>query len=262
MIIPTITFKYIPLFLPSMVDVEDVVVPPKEELMRWYELLEKNKDAIRIRKALQYVEGKKVLDFGCSFGHISYYLAKRGHEVVAIDISKKRINAAKVCFPHPNIKYMAGDIASLNLEENSFDCILFLEVIEHCKNPYDTLINLNKLLKKDGVLVISTPNSMFYGLGLDAIKQYSRKLRKKEAKRVDNFIVAGDINDHIYSWTPKTLYRLLNYTGFRYVDSDIVGARSIKVGPVKFFPFFHEMDFLEPVLKPYLMNMVFKVRKV
>jgi len=84
-------------------------------------------------------------------------LANKGHNVVGIDICQRAIDIAKTR-RRDNLKFICGDI--LKTEMPRFDTILFLETIEHIDNPNYYLSRIKELLKDDGELIISTPNSI------------------------------------------------------------------------------------------------------
>ncbi|MCP4354611.1 MAG: methyltransferase domain-containing protein [Proteobacteria bacterium] len=104
---------------------------------------------------------KKILDVGCGFNQISDELALRGGNVLAIDGDLEHLVSAKnrgeskgspVCYEH--IKYEELD------ESNKFDVILLLEVLT-TQNIRDFLQKAQKLLNKDGVIIISSSNLSF-----------------------------------------------------------------------------------------------------
>jgi len=110
--------------------------------------------------------GEKILDAACGSGYGSKILAETGaKEVVAIDISPEAIKLAKELYSSPNIKYVLGDVKNTKEENNTFDFITSFETIEHLDNPSLFLKELKRVLKSDGLAVISTPNSEISGEG-------------------------------------------------------------------------------------------------
>lgn len=107
----------------------------------------------------------KVLDFGCGPGFIWDHLknAKSDWKYTAIDFSEKSI--LKVLEKAKGKKNFieARHIQTLptELKDNEFDVILLFEVVEHLNDDYlnNTIVEANRLLKKGGVLVITTPNN-------------------------------------------------------------------------------------------------------
>jgi ubiquinone/menaquinone biosynthesis C-methylase UbiE len=105
-----------------------------------------------------------VLDAGCGFGQYSYFIAKkfRNSNVIGVDINEERIKESEKFAREEgieNLKFDIADLENLNYEE-SFDLILAVDVLEHIENDVKVLKNFYRALKKDGLLIISTPSSL------------------------------------------------------------------------------------------------------
>ena len=105
-----------------------------------------------------------VLDAGCGFGQYSYFIAKkfRNSNVIGVDINEERIKESEKFAQEEgieNLKFDIADLENLNYEE-SFDLILAVDVLEHIENDVKVLKNFYRALKKDGLLIISTPSSL------------------------------------------------------------------------------------------------------
>ena len=216
----------------------------------------------RISRVLEYVEDKKrVLDIGCSFGYVSYYLAKKRHCTVdAFDINAERISIAQKHFKDKRIKYHDKNIL-LTKKRDYYDYIIFLEVVEHVENPYEFLSFLLLLLKPGGYLIVSTPNANDYLQNIRNIRLFTKRSRHNIADRisVNNKVKYGDMDDHLYNWTWDTFFRLLDRVGFEYIESDIVAFNSISYG--NFHLFNGSLLPFEYVFKPFCSDLIFKVRK-
>jgi SAM-dependent methyltransferase len=112
----------------------------------------------RYRWAAQFVAGKRVLDAGCGPGYGSAMLARAGAMLVTgIDLDEATIEAARPNMP-AGVELTVGDLASLPLDDGSFDVVVCLEAIEHVRDPQVVLDELRRILAPAGVLVLSTPN--------------------------------------------------------------------------------------------------------
>lgn len=231
----------------------------RSQLQLAYKQLLKNK---RIKIAMDFLDEKSiVLEVGCSFGTISYYMAKEKKCLVdAYEIDEQRLKLAKENFKHKNIRYFDKDVTKIK-KKNYYDCLILLEVIEHIENPYDFLKKLKVFIKKDGYLILSTPNANDYLQSVRNLKLYLKVLRKNKADFIAdrNNVKFGDHDDHLYAWTWETLFRLLNRVGFKYVDSNFSDIRSISYG--KFHLFNGGMPVLDLLFKPFTTNLIFKVQK-
>lgn len=115
--------------------------------------------------ASQFVKRKKVLDIACGSGYGSYYLLQQGaREVVGVDISMEAVNYAKEKYLHRKITFIKGDAEKLPFDEQ-FDVIITLETIEHLHEQLAFLQEMKRVLKKDGVLILSTPNALVHPKG-------------------------------------------------------------------------------------------------
>jgi len=103
----------------------------------------------------------KVLDVACGIGYGSYLIAKeiKPKHITAIDRSPEAIAHGKEYFHDRRISYDIKDINQLkDLPEETFDVICAMEILEHLENDSEFLDDIYKLLSRNGVLIISTPN--------------------------------------------------------------------------------------------------------
>ncbi len=96
-------------------------------------------------------ETMKILDIPCGAGAFSYRVLKQGKEVTSADIE----NLLK--FDHAKF-FLADMNKPLPFENGEFDAIVCIDGIEHIENPFAFVRECNRILKKNGKLIISTPN--------------------------------------------------------------------------------------------------------
>lgn len=221
----------------------------------------------RARASLQMVEGDVILDVGCAAGVFAYRIAPRVSKVVAIDTLETSIEIARDFFSLPNIDFIVGDLFQMKFPSNSFDCVLFLETIEHVQNPVSFLKEFHRILKPGGSLIISTPNALSYSNIIHHLYLFVPKVAKSQVVNINHEQRnTGTQLDHIYSWDFHTLYRLLNRCGFAYVAHTFTGFPPLSVGLKYFrlrFPFWTKNETkVMSLLKPLCHNLVFKVRKI
>lgn len=98
-----------------------------------------------------------ILDVGCGGGWVSKKLVPLGKKVISMDISSSNpINAVKE-MKHINHAGLTADVYHLPIKENSIDCIIASEILEHVANPDTFISHLLKVLKYSGKLIITTP---------------------------------------------------------------------------------------------------------
>lgn len=105
-----------------------------------------------------------VLDAGCGFGQYSYFIAQKfkNSEVLGVDINERRIRECEKFARSEkieNLKFEIADLTKLNFAEK-FDLILAIDVMEHIENDEEVFRNFHKAMKKDGLLIISTPSNL------------------------------------------------------------------------------------------------------
>lgn len=100
-------------------------------------------------------ESIKILDLGCGDGRLSKELVNLGHEVHGIDSSKAGLEIAT----QNGIKPIEADLEQrLPIENDSFDLVLLLDVLEHLHSQKEILTEIKRILKPEGHLIITYPN--------------------------------------------------------------------------------------------------------
>ncbi len=99
----------------------------------------------------------KILDLGCADGKLLLLLKTMGYEAVGIDIAQSFVERAKKKSGCPAYQGHAENMEMFN--DETFDCVISTEVIEHVESPFQALNEINRILKPKGKAIISTPNS-------------------------------------------------------------------------------------------------------
>jgi SAM-dependent methyltransferase len=108
------------------------------------------------------IKNKKLLDLGCGFGYYDKIYSEAGAKVIAVDNSKKEIEYAQK-LNIPNIEFRVCDITKeFPFKNSSLDIITSSLVFDHIEN-LDYLFNeCNRVLKKEGIMVFSITNPVFF----------------------------------------------------------------------------------------------------
>lgn len=96
-----------------------------------------------------------LIDVGCGAGWLCPSLEPFGH-VTATDLSDEVLERASE--RHPEVAFIAGDFMKLDLEPESFDAAVSLEVLAHVPDQPGFIAKLAKLLRPGGVLTLTTQN--------------------------------------------------------------------------------------------------------
>jgi len=121
-------------------------------------------------RLLGEVAGLRILDAGCGEGYLSRRYARRGAQVVGVDISESLVEICRERAAEEGltIEYHVEDICSLKgLSDEEFDIVLCNLVLLNVPCLDDALTGFRRALKTDGVLVFSIvhPAFNFYGPG-------------------------------------------------------------------------------------------------
>ncbi len=111
----------------------------------------------------QFVSERRVLDIACGEGYGSDFFAKYATEVIGLDISQDVIVHAKGRYANrDNLQFAVASCSVLPFNDASFDIVISFETIEHIKEQTDMLAEFRRVLTKDGLLVISSPDKKTY----------------------------------------------------------------------------------------------------
>lgn len=159
----------------------------------------------RFSKRVNQIENLRhegnVLDFGCSNGMFLGCFqknAKYDWKYFGIDINKKSISRAKKLYKNINFKNEHINMNSYN--RNFFNIITCFDVLEHDIKINTTVKIFNKILTKEGLLVIQSPN-------------YSSIMAKLCGNNWDWWSVP----DHVFHFTPQYMENFLKRNGFKIV---------------------------------------------
>jgi ubiquinone/menaquinone biosynthesis C-methylase UbiE len=108
------------------------------------------------------VQDKVVLDIACGEGYGSYILANNSKSVIGMDIDSSSITHANNKYNAKNLEYKQGSCLSIPLDDKSVDVIVSFETLEHLAEHDTMLSEFNRVLKNDGIVVISTPDKKYY----------------------------------------------------------------------------------------------------
>jgi 2-polyprenyl-3-methyl-5-hydroxy-6-metoxy-1,4-benzoquinol methylase len=100
---------------------------------------------------------REVLDAACGVGYGTARLAEVARLAIGVDLSEEAIEYARRRYSAPNVEYRVADLLALDLPDASFDVVCSFETIEHLGQPEAFLAHAARVLRADGVFVVSTP---------------------------------------------------------------------------------------------------------
>lgn len=131
--------------------------------------------------AQQLVEGKIVLDIACGEGYGSNLLANRAEKVTGVDISNEVIINARLTYKKPNLQFFQGSTDKIPCETGTIDVVVSFETIEHHDKHETMMEEIRRVLKPDGILIISSPDKKYYSI----IPNYNNPFHVKELFEVE-----------------------------------------------------------------------------
>ncbi len=181
------------------------------------------------------LSGKRILDIGCGGGFFVEEARKRNAEVVGVDYSEAAITFAHDRFPKCDTR-VADAYTLSSFEQNQFDIVMLIDVIEHISDQERVIKEVSRILKCGGCVLISTDleDSAWNKEWMKPLIWASMRLSKSgreyiKLKRDE----AGDIKrknyhaSHIGLLTSKEIYTLLKQNNFgvtKYKVYPLVGV--------------------------------------
>lgn len=132
--------------------------------------------------ARELCRGKDVLDVASGEGYGSAFLAQVANSVVGVDVSDVAVaHAQKAYASIPTLSFQCSDALSIALPDHSVDVVISFETIEHLERQDDFIAEVKRILRPDGLFVVSTPDKDVYnGLGEPPNEYHLKELSSGE----------------------------------------------------------------------------------
>lgn len=131
------------------------------------------------------------LDLGCGVGHVMKIFPS-GSKKIGIDYSVKSLDIAKR-YLGDGFDFIQGTAEQIPMPDESIDLITCFEVLEHLKDDEKALVEMSRVVKKGGYLILSVPNSYYFHEYFDLI-------------------------GHIRHYDRESIERVLNKAGFKTIE--------------------------------------------
>ncbi len=182
------------------------VNPLGKDIEKNYETIE-DKDYLKSKEARietskrdlkeieKYKKEGKILDIGCGPGFFLKVAKDNKWDEYGVELSKWACDYGK----NTGVNIINKRLERAKFNDKFFDVITLWDVIEHVEYPSSLLLEINRILKNDGIIVLNTPNigSIF---------------AKIMGKRWWNLI-----GMHIYYFDKKTIRKILEKNGFKII---------------------------------------------
>ena len=117
----------------------------------------------RYHFASRWAADRRVLDIACGEGYGSALLARSAGHVTGVDVSTQAIEHAKRAYAGlGNVEFKVGSCTAIPIADASVDVAISFETVEHIREQEEFMAELARVLKPDGVVVLSCPNKAEY----------------------------------------------------------------------------------------------------
>jgi SAM-dependent methyltransferase len=118
----------------------------------------------RYLQACEIAEDKIVLDIASGEGYGSFMLSDKAAMVTGVDISDEAVNHARAKYGRSNLRYLVGTCADIPLPDFSVDLVVSFETIEHHDEHEAMMLEIKRVLRPNGSLLISSPDKLRYSI--------------------------------------------------------------------------------------------------
>lgn len=184
-------------------------------------------------------QGSKILEIGIGGGGLSLLLSNNKYTIYGLDIKRNESEKWIKKLVEHGIIFNFCDVTQekLPFRNGFFDIVLFLEVLEHLITdhpPYEILCEINRVMKNNSYLILSTPN-------LAAINK--RLLLLLGRNPLSWSIKREKAREHLREYTIDELQLMLERTGFEIMKKEFRNYRSnnwkaLALKLVQFYPRF------------------------
>ena len=101
------------------------------------------------------LSGKNIIDVGCGSGHIAAYFSEC-NSVLALDVVDQVSPDVR-----EKIKFIKIENDLSSFPDGEFDIVILNHVLAHIKNKLKILLEVNRLLKNDGICYVANPNRYY-----------------------------------------------------------------------------------------------------
>lgn len=200
------------------------------------------------------------MDAGCAFGVHCFELGRKpGRQVIGIDIDQDNLNLGKQIkdiLQVENVSFLYGDILNSGFPGEEFDAVLMSQVIEHVKDDDGVVREVNRILKRGGILIVSTD----YTKTVEDYASPRLTSSDKSGKGIpENLFVGGG---HWRSgYNEERIASLLEHNGFHILDISYVRLPSrLPVGEM-LFPLTYPLSLLLAPISRNRVEIIVKAEK-
>ena len=197
-------------------DLEKQLDVNSTKLEKWssnYFITHKKRYLEDIKLINKYFNTGQLLELGSAPYHLTFLMKRTNMNVIGVDISPERFQKF-ITYNDLNIIKCDIEKEKLPFQDNEFDCIIFNEIFEHLRiNPIETLLEINRVLKIDGILILTTPNLYSIRNVINFILGKGFDNPYKEFQKINEIGHMG----HVREYSSNQVQEFLKNTGFKSI---------------------------------------------
>lgn len=203
-------------------------------------------------KLFRMIEGKSIIDLGCSFGKITVQIGRKFPEamVKGKDIVPDIVELAQKLHGHqPNVSFEIGSTDNIGEPAGTVDCVILKATLEHLESPAAAIRNIHAVLKTNGIIIVAVPYAYYWQTMLANLKRAYRKKTNPKTYRFDD---KSKYVCHLSIWDSIALNTVLTENGFEFIEMDYASG---------FFTRSRLGNFLDTVFPFFCNEIMIKARK-
>lgn len=150
------------------------------------------------KNAIPYQGEGRILDIGAGSGSFLASMKALGWDSYGVDISPKAVERARAL----GVKVFQGEVSDASFPQRFFDVITLRAVLEHVHHPVETLREVYRILKDQGIVYVVVPNIASLNFWL-----------------FGRFWFGLEVPRHLYAYSPSVMKCLAKKAGFEVLST-------------------------------------------
>ena len=153
----------------------------------------------RLKSIEVYTNGSRILDIGCATGFFLDVARRKGWDTYGVELSEWASEHAKKGL---ELNVFCGELKEARFDDNFFDVVTLYGTIEHILDPMAEFLEVERILKPGGLIIVSTED-------VDCFLSHLQGKKYAAFKR----------EEHTYFFKKKMVFRMLEKAGFKVIKA-------------------------------------------
>ncbi|MEM0518341.1 class I SAM-dependent methyltransferase [Aequorivita flava] len=206
----------------------------------------------------KYIHNKIILDIASGEGYGSNLMSDFASFVYGVDIELSVVVTAGNKYNKGNLKFLQGSTSNIPLGDNSIDVVVSFETLEHHDEHEKMFSEIKRVLRPEGILIISTPDKYYYS----DKRNYSNEFHVKELYKTEFIqLISANFKKHevlsqSYLNNNSLIFEEVVRNNMAYYSGDFNGISEVDSSPHFLIAVASDYDF------PNLGNSMFEGEKI